>query len=170
MGSGVLSVSNRTLIYRTIIRIGCTDCTIVPILRTESYLCSHTSNMNKFEDVMENNLIASIFEANHRIQQCLNQPLILPLNEIDIAEKVAAENAIGGRQTQVMSLKEIEYEYEERYIVSIIGAKQQRNDNLVSKSVYIAYEISVTRISDGYTKSVLRRFRDIRALYHEVRI
>lgn len=122
---------------------------------------------------MEDNLLASIFRTNDKIKECLSQPIDLPLEVSDNSGAVSTDNKTqekNDKQQPVPNSQQAEddLELEERYIVSIIGAKQFKDESSIRKGLYIAYEISITRISDGYTKSVFRRFREIRNLYRDL--
>jgi hypothetical protein len=125
-------------------------------------------NKDKESLKMDENLLASILRTNEKIQECLNYSVdveLYPHEGNGISNEKKTEN------NQDQETKSPQYEdlscMEERYIVSIIGTKQMRNDSSLTKQLFIMYEISVTRIVDGVTRSVFRRFRDIREFYHD---
>jgi hypothetical protein len=121
---------------------------------------------------MEDNLLASIFNANRKIKECLDSPLDLTENRIVTTRK----NPIENEDTEVDErVRKQNNQYDEQsgindgFIVSVIGVKQVKDESaMFSKNVFIVYEISVTRIADGCTKSVFRRFRQIKKFYHDV--
>jgi hypothetical protein len=118
---------------------------------------------------MDENLLASILRTNEKIQECLNYSVDVDLY---LHEGNGISNEKKSDNNQDSEVKSPQYEdlscMEERYIVSIIGTKKMKNDSSLTKQLFITYEISVTRIVDGVTRSVFRRFRDIRNFYHDV--
>ena len=118
---------------------------------------------------MEDNLLASILKTNEKIQEYLNEDLEIVLANRPKKEEKSS-NSTGESKKDQDNKKQIDEDslLDERYIVSIIGAKQRKSESSMSKQFFIVYEISVTRIADGHTKSVFRRFRDIRSFYYDV--
>lgn len=119
---------------------------------------------------MEDNLLASILRTNEKIQEYLNDDLeiILANRPVKKDDKNNADGTEGKREQDNKRQMHDDSLIDERYIVSIIGAKQRKSESTMAKQFYIVYEISVTRIADGHTKSVFRRFRDIRTFYYDV--
>lgn len=136
---------------------------------------------------MEENLLASILRTNEKIQECLNQDMsdIFLGSDLEVGNNYQALNAQQKAKTQPRQSQEQQKEnatesnnktqtqpddslLDERYIVSIIGVKQRKSEGTMTKQFYIVYEISITRIVDGVTRSVFRRFKEIRAFYQDV--
>jgi hypothetical protein len=120
---------------------------------------------------MEGNLLASIIKTNEKIQEYLSEDFVLSQNtNANEKPKVVTTNNTTNlnHNTTDNNSSPDESLFDERFIVSIIGAKKRRSDTAMTKQFYIVYEISITRIADGHTKSVFRRFREIRAFYKEV--
>jgi hypothetical protein len=121
---------------------------------------------------MEGNLLASIIKTNEKIQEYLSEDFDLSQNtNTKEKPKVVTTNSTtngSNNNTTDNNSSPDESLFDERFIVSIIGAKKRRSDTAMTKQFFIVYEISITRIADGHTKSVFRRFREIRAFYKEV--
>jgi hypothetical protein len=123
---------------------------------------------------MEDNLLASIFNANRKIKECLDSPLDLTEKRIVTTTR---NNPVENEDTEVdehARKQNNQFDDEQSgindgFIVSVIGVKQVKDESaMFSKNVFIVYEISITRIADGCTKSVFRRFRQIKKFYHDV--
>jgi hypothetical protein len=54
------------------------------------------------------------------------------------------------------------------YLAAVGGMVKRIDDNTLLKNSHVEYGITVTRLSDGASRTVYRRFRDIKHFYHDL--
>lgn len=124
------------------------------------------------------NFLAGMFYTQDEIDRCLNTPMFpekMPIQHAPVAEEKIEESSEkkDGKDEKTPVVKgdagDLTYLLEnDAFEVHVTGALSNMDDSSIITKYYITYEISITRLTDGMVQTLYRRFRDIKALYHEV--
>ncbi len=136
---------------------------------------------------MEQNLVASIFNSQDQIKQCLATPMPFGLggqidccsvnneqpqtNQGSIPVEVPSSSSLNGSSTLKATHAGVldDVLLDDVFVVQVTGVVLKKSQSSLVKQSYIEYQLSVSRLADGVTQQLYKRFRDIKSFYHEVR-
>lgn len=130
---------------------------------------------------MENNLLAEIFVAKDKIDDCLAvSPAIEPSYAPGQTSSAVSgpESKINVTEPQILRAPSVTAASSTMdssmlacaYLVTVEEAVQKETvGSLMGKSKYVVYGLSIRRLIDGVEHKVYHRFRDIKSLYYSVR-
>ncbi len=134
---------------------------------------------------MEQNLVASIFNSQDQIKQCLATPMPFGLggqidccnlnneqqqqtNPVDVPSSSSLNGQSTLKATHAGAFDDVLLD--DVFVVQVTGVVLKKSQSSLVKQSYIEYQLSVSRLADGVTQQLYKRFRDIKSFYHEVRI
>jgi hypothetical protein len=136
---------------------------------------------------MDQNLIASIFNSQEQIRLCLETPIPLDLgvdgsgslsdqkrdsitSDQGQGAPVVTSSSSQPRPSVKRVVSPIGYDdsLDDSYVVQVSGVVAKKSQSSLVKQQYIEYQLSVSRLADGVTQQIFKRFREIKSFYHEV--
>lgn len=124
------------------------------------------------------NFMAGMFYSQEQIEKCLRTPMFpekLPAQHVaqqtvddDTAQKESTDDK-GSKGSNHNENHDSTYNLEnDAFEVNVTGAVSNVDDSSILTKYYITYEFTITRLTDSFVLKVYHRFRDIKAIYHEV--
>lgn len=142
---------------------------------------------------MEDNFFASVMRSQEQIQVCLDTPMIpakaskakneesittststTVVNDDILSSEVDGESkrSVSVSKAGSLVIPDDSSIYDDAYIVNVTGTtlvkKPSSSSSLMGKKPHIEYILTVSRIADGVTQVIQKRFREIKAFYQEV--
>lgn len=125
---------------------------------------------------MDGNLLAGIFDAREKVEEWRKTPLPDTEPSIALTPEGDAPSSSSPSSTPTapatsapVSKVAMDHNMGDLYTVAVCGVvKKTDGQHMLSKSSHVEFGITVTRLCDGASRTVYRRFREIKQFYYDL--
>eukprot|EP01031_Cornospumella_fuschlensis_P028715 gene28714-34665_t len=139
---------------------------------------------------MEGNLLASIFYASEQVAEwkrseklpdadklllssdSQREPTEIPdasnSSAVDTAPTTPSGQRISSGASKPSSAAKVDHYVDDSFTVAVGAIVKRTDENSILRNSHLEYGITITRLADGASHTIFRRFRDIKTFYYDL--